>query len=79
MSNNELAQQLADKIGVDVETVNTMANMCADRIEKWGADVDSDSVVASVMDSSHTYKQMCIRAHMHSSAFAEVISKKVAQ
>ena len=79
MSNNELAQQLADNIGVDVEAVNTLAKMCADRIESWGAEVDNDSVSAAVMDSNKSYKHMCIRAHMHSSKFAEAIYDKVAQ
>jgi hypothetical protein len=80
MSTKDLINQIARQADVDASTVETLAKMCADRVEKWGVEVDSDSVTAAVMDSSASYRSMTItaltRMHDFSPAIAQIAANQ---
>lgn len=78
MNTQDLINQIAQQAGVDASTVETLAKMCADRVEKWGVEVDSDSVTAAVMDSSASYKRMTITALTRMHDFVPAIAQKAA-
>lgn len=78
MTTQDLINQFAKELGVDAAAVETLAKMCADRIDAWGTEVDSDSVTAAVMDSTASYKRMTITALTRMQDFAPAIARKAA-
>jgi len=78
MTTQELMQQLANDCGVDIESVETMAKMCADRIETWGVDVNEEMVELAVIDGAKSHKAMCIQTMTRMESFSNTISNMAA-
>ena len=78
MNAQDLISQIAKSAGVDAETVESMAKMVCDRIEKWDVQPTQEIIDCAVQDSTKSYKKMTICALTRMHDFAPAIVHKAA-